>query len=137
MKNLLQMAMVGVLFTVTSAQALTVDTQVEGPLLATQSVLEFVRQNLQGQLANVPDVDQGGKHRLFVRVASKYVGGKNRFLYLTEIQLQRRVNDVDTQNMYWANLRSAVLWGTVPTENEVREALATLMSEKVSQWTAD
>ena len=137
MDTLRQLVLATGLFGAVSAHALTIDTQVEGPLLTTPGVLEFVRQNLQGELANAPDVEQGGKLRLFVRVASKYVGPKGQHLYLAEVQLQRRVNDVETQRLYWAQLRSAVLWGTVPTENEVREALGLLMGEKVSQWKAD
>jgi hypothetical protein len=70
-------------------------------------------------------------------VASKHIGPRSWYLYLTEVQLQRRVTDVDTQRIYWASIRSAVLWGTVPTEIEVRAALGSLMSEKVQYWQAD
>lgn len=137
MKQLMQACLAGVFMSASIAQAVTIDAQVEGPLLKKDRVLEFVRQNLVGEIAKVPDLAQGGKHRLFVRVASKHIGPKSWFLYLTEVQLQRRVTDVDTQRIYWASIRSAVLWGTVPTEIEVRDALATLLSEKVSTWEPD
>ena len=74
---------------------------------------------------------------LFAVITFLHAQFQSRFLYLAEIQLQRRVNDLDTQRMYWANIRSAVLWGTVPTEIEVREALGTLMADKASQWKPD
>ncbi|HUU71911.1 MAG TPA: hypothetical protein VMW70_04745 [Burkholderiales bacterium] len=137
MKHFMQAFLVVVCLSTPVAQAVTIDAQVEGPLLKKDRVLEFVRQNLEGEIATVPDIDRGGKHRLFVRVASKHIGPKSWFLYLTEVQLQRRVTDVDTQRVYWASIRSAVLWGTVPSEIEVRDALGTLMSEKVSQWKPD
>jgi len=137
MKPLIRVCMVGIFLAASAAQAITIDAQVEGPLLKKDRVLEFVKQNLVGDVAAVPDLDQGGKHRLFVRVASKQIGPGSWFLYLTEIQLQRRVTDAETRRIYWASIRSAVLWGTVPTEIEVRDALATLMREKVSQWTPD
>ena len=137
MKRIVGACLFGALLSASSVWALTIEAQVEGPLLTKERVLDFVGQNVEGEIANVPDLDQGGKHRLFVRVASKRIGPKSWFLYLTEVQLQRRVTDVDTNKMYWASIRSAVLWGTVPTENEVREALGTLMGEKVSQWETD
>jgi hypothetical protein len=90
-----------------------------------------------GALARVPDLEQGGKYRLFARVASKHIGKESWFLYFAEVQLQRRVTDAESSRVYWASLRSAVLWGTVPTENEVRDAIESLMKDKVSQWTAD
>jgi hypothetical protein len=134
MRRILVACLIGALFAVPSAGAMTIDAQVEGPLLTKERVLEFVRQNLEGDIASTPDLGDGGSHRLFVRVASKYTGSKSRFLYFTEVQLQRRVTEADTGNRYWASIRSAVLWGTVPTENEVRDALAKLMGEKVSRW---
>lgn len=121
----------------TPALAISVDAQVEGPLLQKEGVLEYVKKNVKGVIANVPDLEQGGKHRLFVRVASKHIGPGSWYLYLTEVQLQRRVTDVETRRIYWASIRSAVLWGTVPTEIEVRAALGSLMSDKVQNWQAD
>ncbi len=137
MKQILLTCLLGIMVSVPPVRAVTVDAQVEGPLLNKARVLELVRQNLVGAIAEVPDLDAGGKHRLFVRVASRHVGPGSWFLYLTEVQLQRRVTDAETSRVYWASLRSAVLWGTVPTENEVRDALKSLMAEKVSQWQAD
>lgn len=137
MKRVLYVCMVVVSLAATPALAISVDAQVEGPLLKKKRVIEFVNRNVEGPIANVPDLQQGGKHRLFVRVASKHIGPGSWYLYLTEVQLQRRVTDVDTLRIYWASIRSAVLWGTVPTEIEVRAALGSLMSEKVQYWQAD
>jgi hypothetical protein len=137
MKRVLQICMVVASLAASPVLAIKVDAQVEGPLLTQQGVLDFVNQNVAGELANVPDMEQGGKHRLFVRVASKHIGPGSWYLYLAEIQLQRRVTDVDSRRIYWASTRSAVLWGTVPTEIEVREALGSLMKEKVQGWRAD
>lgn len=137
MKRVWELCLIIVSLVVTPALAISVDAQVEGPLLSREGVLEFVNQNVAGELANLPALEQGGKHRLFVRVASKHIGPGSWYLYLTEVQLQRRVTDVDSRRMYWASTRSAVLWGTVPTEIEVREALGSLMSEKVQNWQAN
>jgi len=137
MRRLLLTCLIGFLPSAPSAWAVTVNAQVEGPLLNKERVLEYVQQNLVGAIAEVPDLDQGGKYRLFVRVASKNIGPGSWFLYFTEVQLQRRVTEAETSRIYWASLRSAVLWGTVPTENEVRDALLSLMTDKVSQWQAD
>ena len=137
MKRILHVCMVVASLAATPALAISVDAQVEGPLLQKESVLEFVNQNVEGSIAAVPNLEQGGKHRLFVRVASKHIGPGSWYLYLTEVQLQRRVTDVDTMRIYWASIRSAVLWGTVPTEIEVRAALGSLMSEKVQHWQVD
>jgi hypothetical protein len=137
MKRVLLACITVAAMTATPALAISVDAQVEGPLLQKEGVLEFVNKNVKGAIANVPDLEQGGKHRLFVRVASKHIGPGSWYLYLTEVQLQRRVTDVDTRRIYWASIRSAVLWGTVPTEIEVRAALGSLMSEKVQDWQAD
>ncbi len=137
MKHVIRACLAGAFLSASIAQAITIDAQVEGPLLKKDRVLEFTRENLQGKVAEVPDLGQGGKHRLFIRIASKHVGPKSWFLYLAEVQLQRRVTDVETGRIYWASIRSAVLWGTVPSEIEVRDALATLLSEKVSKWEPD
>lgn len=137
MKHVIRACLAGAFLSASMAQAITIDAQVEGPLLKKDRVLEFARENLEGNLTGVADIEQGGKHRLFVRIASKHVGPKSWFLYLAEVQLQRRVTDVETRRIYWANIRSAVLWGTVPTEIEVRDALASLLSEKVSKWEPD
>jgi hypothetical protein len=137
MKRVLLASITVAAMTATPALAISVDAQVEGPLLQKEGVLEYVKKNVKGVIANVPDLEQGGKHRLFVRVASKHIGPGSWYLYLTEVQLQRRVTDVETRRIYWASIRSAVLWGTVPTEIEVRAALGSLMSDKVQNWQAD
>lgn len=137
MKRVLLACITVAAMTAIPALAISVDAQVEGPLLQKEGVLEYVKKNVKGVIANVPDLEQGGKHRLFVRVASKHIGPGSWYLYLTEVQLQRRVTDVETQRIYWASIRSAVLWGTVPTEIEVRAALGSLMSDKVQNWQAD
>lgn len=137
MKTLVITCLAGMLLSVPSAFAVTIDAQVEGPLLSKQRVVEIVGQNLSGEIANVEDLEQGGKYRLYARVASRHIGPGSWFLYLAEIQLQRRVTDIETQRRYWASIRSAVLWGTVPSENEVRDALESLLDEKVTQWQTD
>ena len=134
MKALVITCLAGMLLSVPSAFAVSIDAQVEGPLLGKQSVVEIVGQNLSGEIANIEDLEQGGKYRLYARVASKHIGPGSWFLYLAEIQLQRQVTDAETQRRYWALIRSAVLWGTVPSETEIREALKSLLDEKVSQW---
>ena len=137
MKCLAQVFLAGLMFSANFVCAVTVDAQVQGPLLDKARVVAAVEQNLQGEIATVPELDRGGKHRLFVRVASRHVGPKSWFLYFTEVQLQRRVTDAETRRTYWASIHSAVLWGTVPSENEIIEALESMMREKVSQWTRD
>ena len=137
MKRILICGFFGVLFSAPCAWAMTVNAQVEGPLLNQERVLEYVKSDLTGALTEVPDLEKGGKYRLFVRVASKHIGSESWFLYFAEVQLQRRVTDAESSRVYWASLRSAVLWGTVPTENEVRTAIESLMKDKVSQWRAD
>ena len=134
MKTLVITCLAGMLLSVSSAFAVTIDAQVEGPLLSKERVVEIIGQNLSGEIANVEDLEQGGKYRLYARVASRHIGPGSWFLYLAEIQLQRQVTDVETRRRYWASIRSAVLWGTVPSETEVREALESLLDDKVSQW---
>ena len=137
MKRILIFGLFGMFLSAPSAWAMSVNAQVEGPLLNQERVLEYVKSNLTGALTEVPDLEKGGKYRLFVRVASKHIGSESWFLYFAEVQLQRRVTDAESSRVYWASLRSAVLWGTVPTENEVRTAIESLMKDKVSQWSTD
>ncbi|UCH46977.1 MAG: hypothetical protein JSU95_12835 [Betaproteobacteria bacterium] len=137
MKILVIACLAGMLLSAPPAFAITIGAQVEGPLLSEQRVIEIVGQNLQGEIANVEDLEQGGIYRLYARVASKHIGPGSWFLYLAEIQLQRQVVDAETRRRYWASIRSAVLWGTVPSEAEVRDALESLLDEKVSQWQTD
>ena len=137
MKTLVITCLAGMLLSVSSAFAVTIDAQVEGPLLSKERVVGIVGQNLSGEIADVEDLEQGGKYRLYARVASKHIGPGSWFLYLAEIELQRQVTDAETRRRYWASIRSAVLWGTVPSETEVREALESLLDEKVSQWQTD
>ena len=134
MTTLVITCLAGMLLSVCSAFAVTIDAQVEGPLLGKERVVEIVGQNLSGEIASVEDLEQGGKYRLYARVASRHIGPGSWFLYLAEVQLQRQVTDAETRRRYWASIRSAVLWGTVPSETEVREALESLLDDKVSQW---
>lgn len=136
MKHVLHVWMVFASLAAGPALAISMDAQVEGPFLNSERVVEYVTQNLGKSLASVPDVEKGGKHRLLVRVASKYIVPGS-YLYLTEVRLQRRVTDIDTRRVYWATLQSAVQWGTVATEIEVREALGSLMREKVENFQLD
>lgn len=137
MKNVVIACLAGMLLTVPSVFAVTIDAQVEGPLLSKERVTDIVGQNLAGEIANIKDLEQGGQYRLYARVASKHIGPGSWFLYFAEVQLQRRVTDAESQRRYWALIRSAVLWGTVPSESEIRDALQSLMDEKVSQWQTD
>ena len=137
MKTLVTVCLAGIICLAPSAFAITIDAQVEGPLLSRQRVIEIIGENLLGEIANVEDLERGGKYRLYARVSAKHTGPGSWFLYLAEIQLQRRVTDVETQRRYWASIRSAVLWGTVPSETEVVNALETLLSDKVSRWQTD
>lgn len=137
MRRTLLICLTAIMLSAPSARAITVNAQVEGPLLSQQRVIEIVRQNLAGAIARVEDLEHGGQYRLYARVATKHIGPGSWYLYLTEIQLQRRVTDVETGRRYWASIRSAVLWGTVPSETEVRSALESLLNEKVSQWQTD
>ena len=134
MNCLSRVVLAGLLLMSAQAEATTIQSQVEGPLLSQERVMSTVEGNLEGEIAGLPGLEEGGKYRLFVRVASKHIGPGSWFLYFTEIQLQRRVTDAGTNKRYWALIRSAVLWGTVPSEIEVGEALTTLMRDKVSTW---
>ena len=136
MKHVLHFWVVVALLAAVPALAISVEVQVEGPLLSKERVFEFVTHNLGKSLAAVPDVENGGKHRLFVRVASKFVSPGN-YLYLTDVRLQRRVIDIDTQRVYWATIQSSVQWGTAPTENEVRGALDNLLRDKADNFQLD
>ena len=93
MKTLVIICLAGMLLSVSSAFAVTIDAQVEGPLLSKERVVEIVGQNLSGEIADVEDLEQGGKYRLYARVASKHIGPGSWFLYLAEIELQRQVTD--------------------------------------------
>ena len=137
MKTSVIACLADMLLSVPTAFAITIGAQVEGPLLNEQRVVEIVEQNLQGEIADVENLEQGGIYRVYARVASKHIGPGSWFLYLAEIQLQRQVVDAETRRRYWASIRSAVLWGTVPSETEVREALESLLDEKVSQGRTD
>lgn len=137
MKTLVTACLTGIMLLVPSAFALTIDAQVEGPLLNRQRVVEIVERNLVGEVAKVEDLENGGQHRLYARVAAKHIGPGSWFLYFAEIQLQRRVTDVETRRRYWALIRSAVLWGTVPSESEVASALESMLNDKVSYWQVD
>ncbi|MEX0959523.1 MAG: hypothetical protein WDZ63_09570 [Burkholderiales bacterium] len=135
-KSILNLAGV-MLFCAGPAFGLNVEANVEGPLLTKQRAIELVRQKVGGEVAQVPDVGQGGNHRLYVRVVSQHVGPGSRFLYFVDIQLQRRVLDYETGRIYWAWTQTATSWGTVPSETELREAVVELMDERVKTWKPD
>lgn len=137
MRKFLEMLSLGLLLGGEAAFALTIDAHVEGPLMRKSRVIELLGERLDGPIAAVPDVGQGGNHRLFARVVSQHVGPGSRFLYFVDIQLQRRVVDRETGRVYWPWTQAATSWGTVPSETELREAIEELMKQRVKGWTPD
>ena len=130
MKKAIHAFTLGLLLNAGAALGLTVEAEVEGPLLKKEPVLQLVRERIGGEVAALPD---GGLHRLRVRVASKYEE-RDIFLYMVEIQLQRRVTDRDSGRIYWASTRSGSSWGNVPSEAELRRTISDLVERKVNAW---
>lgn len=120
----------GLLLNAGSAFGLTIEAEVDGPMLKQDSVVKLVSERLGGSVATVPD---GGKHRLRVRVTSKF-SERDVYLYMVDFQLQRRVTDCDTGRIYWASTRSGSSWGNVPSETELRQIIGELVERKVNVW---
>lgn len=120
----------GLLLNAGAAFGLTIEAEVDGPLLKQDSVVNLVNERLGGAVAIVPD---GGKHRLRVRVTSKF-SERDVYLYMVDFQLQRRVTDCDTGRIYWASTRSGSSWGNVPSETELRQTIGELVERKVNVW---
>lgn len=118
------------------ALALDVEAYIDGPLLKRERVIEFVGKRIGGAVARMPGLEEGGRHRLFVRVISEHTGPGSRFSSLVDIELQRQVIEQDTGNIYWAMLRSGTAWGSVPSETELWQWIADLIEQKVNLWPA-
>jgi hypothetical protein len=126
-------ALAGLLWS-SAASALTIEAVVDGPLAKRERLLEFVRDRVNGPVARIPDVEQGGKHRLLVRVSTQHTGSQNRFLCLIEFELQRQVVEQDTGFLYWAMIHSTTAWGTVPSEIELMNTIGDQVEKRVNRW---
>lgn len=120
----------GLLLNSGAAFGMTIEAEVDGPLLKQGSVIQLVNERIGGPVAGVPD---GGRHRLRVRVTSKF-SERDVYLYMVDFQLQRRVTDCDTGRIYWASTRSGSSWGNVPSESELRQTISDLIERKVNTW---
>ncbi|HUF22141.1 MAG TPA: hypothetical protein VMP00_15485 [Burkholderiales bacterium] len=125
------------LFGIGPAHALTIEAVLDGPLMKRERVVEFVRDRAGGAVAQIPDVEQGGKYRLLVRVSSQPAGSPSRFLCLVEFELQRQVIEQDTGYAYWAMIHSTTAWGTVPSETELWKTIGELVGKRVNSWVVD
>jgi hypothetical protein len=77
MNRLVQACLALVCSSASLAHAVMIDAQAERSLLEQGRVVEIVRQNLQDEIAIVTDLEPGGKHRLFVRAASRHLGPRS------------------------------------------------------------
>jgi hypothetical protein len=136
-RALLLGALLAALLACLPAHALTIVYDTDGPLLKTQWLSQFVAPRVSGPIAAIADVDKGGRHRLAVRVSSKYFPDDNMYLYLAEFELQRRVVDQEAGRAYWTRIQKAQSWGMVPSEKELRDNIATLLADKVYTWQPD
>lgn len=134
MKKTIQLLIAAALVSAGSAHALTVEALVDGPLLKPDRVVKYVSEAVGGTVAAIPDVEAGGKYRLYVRVTSQLVGPGSRFSCLMEIELQRQVIEQDTGFAYWVMTYSATAWGTVPSEKELWQTLSDMLEQKVNFW---
>lgn len=136
MTRILHAFTLGLLLNTGSAQALTIEAAVDGPLLKPDSLRQFVKQKVSGAVAGIADIDQGGRHRLRVLVNSKYLEA-NTYSYLVEMQLQRRVVEEGSGRAYWASIKTGASWGTVPSEIELRQVVGDLLDKRVATWVPD
>jgi hypothetical protein len=125
------------LFGAGPAHALTIDAVIDGPLMQRERLVEFVRDRAGGAVAQIPDVEKGGKYRLLVRVSSQASGSPSRFLCLVEFELQRQVIEQDTGFAYWAMIHSTTAWGSVPSETELWKTIGDLVGKRVNSWAVD
>ena len=124
----------GVLLSIGSAHALTVAYTTEGPMMRDARLAKFVGPQIGGPIAALPDLDQGGTHRLSVRLNSKYFLEDKSFLYLVEFDVQQRITDRDSGKILFATLTKWYSWGMVPSEAELRKNIAQLIASKVNTW---
>lgn len=124
----------GMLVTTTSAHALTVLYDSDGPLMSGDWLAKFVGPKLSGSVAAIPNIEKGGKYRLVVRANSKYFSKDNSYLYLVEFDFQRSVIDSGVHKTYWATINNATSWGSVPSEKELGGNIAELIANKVNTW---
>ncbi|MEQ1879421.1 MAG: hypothetical protein ABL878_00420, partial [Burkholderiales bacterium] len=109
----------------------------EGPMMGGGRLQKLVAPLIGGAMAEIPDLDQGGRQRLHVRVRSKYFEEDQSFLYLVEIELQQKVTEEQTQRDWWPSTEKWMAWGTAPSEAEVRKHIIDMMNSKVNAWKAE
>jgi hypothetical protein len=126
----------GLLLNAGSALGLTVEAGVAGPLLKAESLRQLVKQKASGAVAAIPDIEQGGSHRLRVLVTTEYLAPSS-YSYLVEMQLQRRVVEEGTRRAYWAAINTGSSWGSVPSETELRRIVGEMMDTRVATWAPD
>ncbi len=119
-----------------SAGAVTIEAEVDGPLLKRASLITLFEGRLAGALTGLPDVANGGNHRLRLRLSSKYIQ-HNTYTYLLIVDLQRRIVERDTGNVYWASVRNSTSLNDVPSETELRAAIVELVERRINTWTVD
>jgi len=137
MKSTILVVALGALLSTGIAHALTVAYTTEGPMMRDARLASFVGPQIGGPIAALADLDKGGKHRLAVRLNSKYFSEDKSFLYLVEFDVQQRVTDRDGGNVLFATLAKWYSWGTVPSEAELRKNIAELIASKVNNWTPE
>jgi hypothetical protein len=133
-KKIILAALFGALLGSVPTFALTLKCESDGPMMGGGRLQKFVAPLIGGAMAEIPDLDQGGRQRLHVRVRSKYFEEDQSFLYLVEIELQQKVTEVQTQRDWWPSTEKWAVWGTVPSEAELRKQIADLMNSKVNAW---
>lgn len=119
------------------AHALTVTYITEGPMMRDARLARFVGPQIGGRIAALPDLSQGGTHRLAVRLSSKYFPEDKSYLYFIEFDVQQRVTDRDSGRVLFATLAKWYSWGIVPSETELRNNIAELIASKVNTWTPE
>lgn len=136
MKIFIRALSLAVLLGAAPSWALTVKYETEGPMLGGDRIAKFVGPLLGGAVAQIADLDQGGGHRLNVRLRSKYFAEDHTFIYLVELELQQRVAEADTGRIWWPSIEKWVSWGSVPSEAELRKNISDLVNGKVNAWKA-
>ena len=134
MKRTIQLLIAAAALSAGAVHAITVDASVDGPLLKQDRVIKYISDAVGGAVAKLPDVEAGGKYRLYARVTSQLVGPGSRFSCLVEIELQRQVIEQDTGFLYWVMTYSATAWGTVPSERELWQTITEMVQQKVNIW---
>lgn len=137
MKMIARVLVLGALLSIGSTHALTVAYTTEGPMMRDARLAKFVGPQIGGSIAELPDLENGGTHRLSVRLNSKYFSEDKTFLYLVEFDVQQRVTDRDSGKVLFATLAKWYSWGMVPSESELRKNIAELITGKVNTWTPE